>query len=140
VVALVLGITSLTLAGCSKPPKEEESAVKNLRKIVQAFSVAEYKVHRAPRDEAELKRFLGETGVTGDLDQVLISPRDNQPYAIGYGARLEPEGMKTILAHEKDGVEGARWVLMLSGDVKLLPDEEFARAEFARGLKDPKKK
>ena len=138
---VALTIAALALAGCSKPPPpQEEPAVVNLRRIVQAFDVAEYKLRRAPKNEEELKRFIGETGATGDPDQILRSPRDGQPYVVLYGTPLDPDGRDTILAYEKDGVEGKRYVISLSRDVKLLAEDEFARAEFAGGKRPSRKK
>ena len=99
----VLAVTLMSLAagGCSKsqPPQEDAAAV-NLRKIVQAFDVAEYKLRRAPGNEEELKRFFAEAGATGDPEQYLRSPRDGQPYVVIYGTPLDPDGRNTILAHE----------------------------------------
>jgi|SRR5262245_20043629 len=117
--------------GCSKPLPQEDAAVVNLRKIVQAYDVAEYRLHRAPKSEEELRRFFAEAGATDDPDQYLRSPRDGQPYIVLYGTALDPNGRNTILAHEKDGVEGKRYVITLSRDVKLLTEDEFANAEFA---------
>lgn len=131
-----LGAVLAALLGCSKPPPEpEDAAAVNLRRIAQAFDVAEYKLRRAPRDEGELRRFLGETGAAVDPDQLLRSPRDGQPYVIRYGSRLDPDGRNTVLAHEKDGVGGRRYVITLSRDVRLLSEQEFSAAEFAGGKK-----
>ena len=68
--ALAAMIAGVALAGCSQPPKQEDTAAVNLRRIVQAYDIAEYKLHRPPRNEDELKRFLGETGAT-----VVTAPR-----------------------------------------------------------------
>ena len=143
VSVLALTLMSFALGGCSKPPPQEDAAVVNLRKIVQAYDAAEYRLRRAPRNEEELKRFFAEAGATGDPDQYLRSPRDGQPYVILYGPALDPDGRNTILAHEKDGVEGKRYVITLSRDVKQLTEAEFASAEFAAepaGGKRPRKK
>lgn len=123
-------------AGCSRPPpplKQEDPAVVNMRKIVQAYDVAEYRLRHPPRNEEELTRFFGEINAKGPSDQYLRSPRDGQPYVILYGARLDPSGQGVILAYEKTGAEGNRYVMMLSRDVKLMTNEEFAAAEFAQG-------
>jgi hypothetical protein len=138
---LALTMIALALGGCSKPqPPQEDPAVVNLRKIVLAFDVAEYKLRRAPKNEEELKRFFGETGATGAPDQYLRSPRDGQLYVVLYGTPLDPDDRSTILAHEKEGAEGKRYVITLSRDVRLLTEDEFARAEFAGGKKPSRKK
>jgi hypothetical protein len=132
----------LGLAGCSSkpPPKQEDPVEIYLRRIVQAYDVAEYRLGRFPRTEDELKRFLPETGATEAPEQLLRSPRDGQPYVIVYGAALDPNGYGTILAYEKVGVEGQRYVITVSRDVKVMAEAEFARADFARGHKPSKAK
>src|SRR5438067_7293237 len=91
---LVGAMTSLAGAGCSsKPaPKKEPSVEVYLRRIVQAYDVAEYKLGHPPRNEDELRRFLRETGASEDPEVLLISPRDGQKYVIRYGLRLDPFG------------------------------------------------
>jgi len=93
-----------------------------------------------PRTRRNSKRFFGESGASGDPEQYLRSPRDNQPYVIIYGSPLDSDGRDIILAYEKDGLDGKRYVITLSRDVKLMTDEEFAGAKFASGLKPSKKK
>jgi hypothetical protein len=135
-----IGLTFFAAAGCSPPaPPQEDPAVVNLRKIVQAYDAAEYRLHRGPRSEEELRRFFAEAGATGDPDQYLRSPRDGQPYVVLYGAALDPDGRNIILAHEKEGVEGKRYVITLSRDVKLFTEGEFANAEFATEVAGKKK-
>jgi hypothetical protein len=89
--------------------------------------------HRPPRDANDLRRFFKELGVGGDPDQVLRSPRDGQPYVILFGAPLDATGAHTILAFERQGAEGRRYVLTVARGVKLLTQEEFDRAAFAQG-------
>jgi hypothetical protein len=139
-MAMLVAATSwLSLTGCSSkpPPKREDTAAINLRKIVQGYDLAEDRLHRGPRDEEELKRFLVQTDMTIDPEQVLRSPRDGQPYVVIYGARLDPYG-RDIIAYEQEGADGNRYVITLSRDVRLLTADEFARASFARGHKPAK--
>jgi hypothetical protein len=126
--AFAWAVAGLALAGCSSkpPPKREPPVEVYLRRLVQAYDVAEYKLGRPPRNEDELKRFLGETGATEDPEQLLVSPRDGQKYVVYYGRRLDPYGSE-LLAHEKDGADGTRYAITLSRDVRVLSDDEFAR-------------
>jgi hypothetical protein len=127
-VMLVTAMVWLSLTGCSSkpPPKKEPPVEVYLRRIVQAYDVAEYKLGHPPRKEDELRRFLTETGATEDPEVLLVSPRDGQKYVIRYGLRLDPFGSE-ILAHEKDGADGTRYAITLSRDVRVLSDQEFAR-------------
>jgi hypothetical protein len=136
---LIGAMSWLPLTGCSSkpPPRREDTAAINLRKIVQGYDLAEDRLHRGPRDEEELKRYLVQTDMTINPDEVMRSPRDGQPYVVIYGARLDPYG-RDILAYEQEGLDGGRYVITLSRDVKLLTATEFAHANFAKGHKPAK--
>ena len=126
--ALVLGV-----AGCSStpPPRTEDPDTTNLRRIYQAFRLCEDFKQRGPLDEDELKRYLGELGEPGKPDEFLISRRDRKPFVIHYGNTINPTAGEAVLAHEKDGAEGKRFVLTLAGNVKAMSDAEFAKAQLA---------
>ena len=78
-----------------------------------------------------MKHWLGELGEPGTPEEFLISRRDGQPFVIFYGNTINPAAGESVLAHEKDGAEGRRYVLTLAGHVKPLSDAEFAKAKFA---------
>jgi hypothetical protein len=67
-------------------------------------------------------------------DESLVSPRDQQPFVILYGANVA-EPPEAILAYEKNGADDSRWVLFMNGDIKLLTKDEFSDAKFANGHK-----
>jgi hypothetical protein len=67
-------------------------------------------------------------------EEALVSPRDNQPIVIIMGAN-DNDGASSILAYEKTGAEGTRWVVTMGGEAKKLPNEEFSKATFAKGHK-----
>lgn len=129
----------LGLAGCSsKPVPQEDRAAFNLRKIAQAYELATDLRRRPPRNVEDLQRQFKELGETGDPDQLLRSPRDGQLFVILYGADFDADARDTVLAYEKDGAEGTRYVLTLARVVKQLKNEEFARATFAKDHKPSK--
>jgi hypothetical protein len=121
------------LSGCStKPePKRENPNVSNLRRIRQAFDLCQDRAKRPVRDEEDLLKWLSNLGDPGDPATFLVSPRDGEPFVIFYGNRLDPENSTTILTHEKNGAEGTRFVLLISGSVKSMTDAEFAVAPKA---------
>jgi hypothetical protein len=122
--------------GCSTkpPPRTEDPDTTNLRRIYQAFRTCEDFKNRGPLDVGELKRWLGELGEPGTPDEFLISRRDGQPFVICYGQSIDPKHGDIILAHEKDGADGKRYVLTLGGSVKPFTDAEFAKARFAAAV------
>ncbi|HEY7155179.1 MAG TPA: hypothetical protein VH575_14550 [Gemmataceae bacterium] len=93
--------------------------------------MADLKIGHPPRSEDELKRCFKEIGETGDPDQVLRSPRDGEPYVILYGPPLDADARDVILAYEKNGAEGKRYVLTQARRVQVMTDGEFAAAKFA---------
>lgn len=99
--------------------------------MYQAFRLCEDFKNRGPKDEAELKHYLGQLGEPGTPEDFMISRRDKQPFVIYYGNAIHPDGGELVLVHEKDGAGGKRFVLTLGGNVKALTDEEFAKAKFA---------
>ena len=63
-----------------------------------------------------------------DLDQIMVSPRDKQPYVVVYGARLDPYG-RDILAYEKDAdANGERYVVMTDGSIQRMTQQQFDAA------------
>src|SRR5262249_53852929 len=134
ILAVVVG--GLGPAGCSSgPAKPEDPSMRNLRKIAQAYELANEMRGRPPRGGEELRGFLKELGEKGDSDQILRSPRDGQPYVIIFGATLDVAAPATVLAYEQHGAGGTRYVLTVARDVKQMGEDEFAKASFAKGHK-----
>lgn len=126
----------LMVLGCSGgPDKDPEPSRTRLRRIAQAYDMAIELGGRPPKDAEALKRYFKEIGATEDADAVLYSPRDAQPYVILFGAPLDANQRRTILAYEQEGAQGKRYVLTLSRDIQVLTDGEFAGAPFAQGHK-----
>jgi hypothetical protein len=140
---IVAGAISLALTGCSsKPPQPvEDPGLVRLRTVGLAYRIFFFHYNRPPRSEHDLRRTFTELGVQGaerDLEEQLRSPRDGQPYVVIYGVPLDSDLRWTVLAYEKDGADGNRYVFTQSGDMKLLTDAEFAKADFAKGHKPAK--
>jgi len=83
-------------------------------------------------DEAELKTILAQAGDgvlkragVRSIDDMLVSPRDSQPFVIAYGKaarRLLDEG---VVAYEQTGVSGRRLVGFALGYVQELDQQAF---------------
>jgi hypothetical protein len=129
---LSLFIACLVLSGCAKPePQVESEEVTNLSRIQQAYLEAATRLGHPPQNLNELRPYLVKQG---NPDQLLRSPRDGQLYEIRWGVStrgFSPDTkLPAILAWERDGVDGERWVLTVSGTM-LMEDKEFARAKKA---------
>lgn len=138
-------MTCLAFLGCSSKPSQpdEDPGLVRLRTVGLAYRIHFFHYNRPPRSEHDLRRTFTELGVQGaerDVDEQLRSPRDGQPYVVIYGVPLDSDMRATLLAYEKLGADGSRYVFTQSGDMKLLTNAEFASADFAKGHKPSREK
>jgi hypothetical protein len=133
------GLGALLAAGCSSGAKSsEDETTMDFRHIVRAYDLVLAEKRRPPRDVSEIEKVLTElheADLNPPAKDVLISSRDGEPYVIIMGADLGATRSSDILAYEKRGAEGKRYVLLMSYDVQQLTDEEFANATFTMGHK-----
>ncbi len=136
--ALIL-LAVVVLSGCepSSPlivnaPLEPIHA--NLVKINIAYCRFIAANHRPPRGPEDIQPLLAKMG---SPDEILRSPRDGQPLVICWGAdprKLLSSAKSTpVLAYERRGVNGSRYVLTAIHSVELMPDAEFRAASFPPG-------
>src|SRR5262245_30444540 len=141
-MAGVFASSLLGLAGCGGAAKEQPNPTPDhLRKILQAFDLANYEKRRGPNDADELRSYLKQVNGVDDPDELLLSPNDNQPYEIVWGVNLlNEENPGAVVAYEQKGVSGKRYVITAARVVKEMSDAEFSGAAFATGKKARKKK
>lgn len=134
----VLLILSSGFAGCGQPAVVEhmggDQGGANLTQLNNFYIRATEKLKRPPKSLQELKAGSKDAG---DIEAVLKSPNDAQPYIIVWNVDpISPKGTKAegpvIIAYEKVGVGGQRWVLTQWG-VSKLSAEEFLQANFPAG-------
>ena len=132
-VLLALGL--LSLAGCGPRVIVRETSDHGgdyLVTLNRIYMAAQRNLGRPPRNVDDLRAAAKEFG---DLDHLLISPNDGQPYAIVWGVDLGNAPNPTmVVAHEKVGASGVRYVMTPTG-VRKLTDQEFAQAAFPPGYK-----
>ena len=131
----VLTLSCLALAGCSAEERFEEEPIKaHLRQINKAYwtHLGYHDVPPKPENLRQDVEGLHALDMGAPADQALVSPRDKQPFVIVYGAdKTTPAD--AILAYEKVGAEGTRWVVTMSQDIKEMPNDEFKKATFPKG-------
>jgi hypothetical protein len=135
---LAIALALLPLAGCTKPVSREDEQTNDLNNIARAYGIIVNDSHRPPRGVEELKTLLSglhKADMVPDPEEIFVSSRDGQPYVIIYGANLGTVSSPEILAYEKKGADGKRYVLLMSRDVRQLTDQEFKQARFANGHK-----
>ena len=134
VALLLLGGVS----GCSKTGKPNQAQEASTLKPIAMYYGTFVNRHQGkpPQNEEEFKAYLrdpqnasqlkAEFQIT-DIDKLLISPRDNQPYVIYYGSipATSGPGGAPVIAYEKQGVNGKRFVASALMAVQEVDEAEF---------------
>ena len=90
------------------------------------------KLGRPPANADELKPFLP---AGSDINQLLTSPNDGQPYVVVWGTKLSSTpDQYLIVAYERVGSNGYRVVLCPAG-TRTLAEADFAKSTFPPGHK-----
>jgi len=132
----VLFAFCVVAAGCEgKTGRELEPVEANVKNIAIFYGrYLSQNRGRTPPDQEALKKFITSHPATElaalkitDVEQLFVSPRDNQPYVVLYGAKLPPPGPSgsPVIAYEKDGAGGRRFVAFANAGVEELDDVRF---------------
>jgi hypothetical protein len=123
-VALACGSGGCGKSGDTGPQKDTE----NLTAIRKAYLEATKRLGHRPKNLEELKPSLA---AEGNPDELLVSPNDNLPYVIVFGA----DPRKHVIAYEQKGVNGVRMVVDQNMLPKRLSEEDFETLSFPPGHK-----
>src|SRR5262249_11318649 len=135
----LLAVAACIASGChsndSGAANKQETS--HLKPLVVLYTSASTALHHPPQNEAEFKKYIAlQKGRMLDVlhvdnpDELFVSERDGQPYVINYGPPANGKE-RSVVAYEKDGVNGNRMVGYMSGVVVEL-DEEHFREEAAK--------
>jgi hypothetical protein len=137
---LLLGL----VAGCSGSPREVnitmDKTQENLLHVGSAYSRYLESAKKPPTSTDHLKPYLKEFG---NPDELLRSSRDGEPFVICWGVDLSApptwatQGSTPVIAYEKRGSGGQRYVLTTMRNAMLLSEEAFKQASFPPGHKRP---
>ncbi len=105
---------------------EHDPGEGTLSAIASAYRLASEKNQRPPQSVAELRPHLREFG---DPDKLLVSPNDKEQYVIVWGVNVNDASVP-VLAYERKGAEGKRYVVNAAGVVTPMTAEEFAKLRF----------
>lgn len=134
IIVVLLGV----VAGCSDPGRsnkvEQESPLKRLA-IFYGSYLSQHQ-GKPPGGESEFKAFLKEAANADmlkaqfqitDIDTLFISPRDNKPYVVYYSISSNSQGPggAPVVAYEKEGLNGKRFVASALGAVVELDENAF---------------
>jgi len=139
-LAVGVFLTCLVVHGCSgsSTPICVDTPLdpthEKLMKIGMAYVRFSSSRRRPPQSWADLQPILAETESAGEPWR---SARDAQPLVVCWGVDLSkpPAWAKTtpVLAYEKKGAEGSRYVLTAVRSVELMSDKDFRAASFPPG-------
>ena len=135
-----LMLAGVFLVGCGQgAPKERSPTQERLYRIGKAYLQTCYILERAPTNFEEIKPSMEEDGIPDDL---LISPRDGEPFVIFWGVdftKLVParDNPFSVAGYEKVGKDGTRFVLRFPIGIVPMTDEELQKAVFPPGHKAP---
>jgi hypothetical protein len=121
----------LLLTGCSQkiepqPLPLAEAVIRKLGSLYHDFGTTQ---HKKPANMEELKTWakklpktrLAELGIE-DAEAIFVSPRDKEPYVLVRGG---PAGPWQVIAHEKTGMDGKRYVVTAMGSALEIEDASF---------------
>jgi hypothetical protein len=133
--ATLFATAALLAGGCGGDPprKDPDTSLANLLGIHTAYVDHVAATRRPPRTIQELEKATAEDDRTA-LDALFRSPHDRKPYVIVWGILLGPNepSPPVVLAHEEEGVNVERWVLMSDGTCRRMIAEEFEKAKKPR--------
>ena len=125
-------LIAVLVAGCSHDTSGVARQESNLKKLALFFGQYQGQ-HRGAwaADEKSLKDFIRaqemmlKSQEITDVDGLFVSERDHQPYVILYGGELGTDGPggSPVVAYEKQGVAGKRYVASSLGAVEEVDDQ-----------------
>jgi len=127
---IVLAMLLLGATGCSpKGNTGTGDAAERLRALAINYQrYAGQNQGNGPPTEQKFKDFIKKVGLPEGItiDDLFISPRDNQPYEIRYKVRPGSPGPDSpVIMWEQTGEGGTRQIARSSGSVLVVPEAEF---------------
>lgn len=124
------------VTGCGKSGETKpiviDKSMTNLLAIHTAYTESIAASKKPPRNVEDLEKTLQEMD-RPTLNKMFRSPHDRQPYVIIWGIMLnsDPSSTPTVLAYEKEGIGGTRYVLLTNGTCQTMTQAEFDQAPKA---------
>lgn len=124
--ALVL-VLLIGSSGCGRSPEViVDPTTDRLGKILQMYSQATREAEKPPRSIADLKAIAKKREYG---DEVFKSENDGEPFVIVWGIDIRnPHPTPPVIAHEKVGRAGKKWVVDTMTP-RLLSDDELSKAK-----------
>jgi len=125
------------LLGCSaQPPMTTSDPPAKLRldRLLDFYRKHLDEKKKPPQDEASFKEYIRGLpddqkqgfGMTPNVDDLFVGPRDNKPYVIRYKVKFSASGDTEAIAWESTATDGIRYVALSVGYVQEYDEERFA--------------
>ena len=131
-ICLVIFAVALNGCGSSTDPPPPNDA-NNMRGIIRYYATATRQLGRPPAKMEELEAVLA--GAVENPSEFFTSTRDGKVYAVVWGLKVDSLPEDTIIAYEREGVDGKRMVMPISGEPREVTEEEFAQIDFPKSHK-----
>ncbi len=126
----------ILLVGCSQQPPMTTSdppAKLRLDRLLDFYRKHLDEKKKPPQDEASFKEYIRGLpddqkqgfGMTPNVDDLFVGPRDNKPYVIRYKVKFSAGGDTEAVAWESTATDGIRFVALSVGYVQEYDDEGF---------------
>ena len=132
-VSRIVVLGSLCLAGCGSRDGTLPPAKANLQQV--AILLGKYQganKGKMPAHVDELKKFVkanpNVAAAPIDVETVFVSPRDQEPFVLVQAQSkggIPPPHIKTMIAHEKTGQSGRRYVAYATAEVEEVDEARF---------------
>ena len=113
-------VVCVTLAGCTGGGGQLPPAHANLQNLAKFYGMYQSQNKgKTPADEKTFKEFIRKSDPAAKVDEMFVSPRDNEPYVVRYNQKLGVPGQfAPIIAYEKAGSGGRHMVARSLGQVE----------------------
>lgn len=134
----IMVLFSFSLLGCGGSQKESSLPTDPTYLALEKIGNAYIRIAPPPQKKAELVAALKSFGKP---EEILKSPNDGHEFIIVYGVKLQmlkATGNEVpVVAFEKFGKDGKRYVLRGRNGITQLTDDELRDAKFPDGYKLP---
>jgi hypothetical protein len=129
VLVAVLGIHAGCSGGATPPRPDAQDRLSKLFSLYRAYAD---KHQKPPPSEQALREFAATLTpeersarlIGDDLENIFVSPRDNEKFVIKYNVRPDP-AVNRAVAWESKGEKGMRWVALTMGYVVEYDEEQL---------------
>jgi hypothetical protein len=126
-----LCVAAVALLGCQAKTVSKADKSPHLATLARLYHEAESTLGHRPKDEAEFKSFIAsrahsDSSLTGNIEELFLSERDGQPFAVLYGDAASAM-QSSLVAYEQIGVEGKRLAASSLGVISQVSAKKFVK-------------